>query len=100
MEGRFTKVRSIKLPRKPAASGANGRKREATASVKHKSTKTARVIALLRKPAGATLQTIITLTGWQAHSVRAFLSAQVMHSKGFRIEVTERKGQRVYRIVS
>ena len=79
---------------------ATGRKREVIRSDKPKSTKTARVIALLKKPSGATLQTIMTLTGWQAHSVRAFLSAQVMHSKGFRIEVRERKGQRVYRIVS
>jgi hypothetical protein len=63
-------------------------------------TKTARVIALLKKPSGATLQTIMMLTGWQAHSVRAFLSAQVMDSRGFRIEVAKRKGQRVYRIVS
>ena len=63
-------------------------------------TKTARIIALLKKPSGATLQTIMTLTGWQAHSVRAFLSAQVMNSKGFQVEVTELKGQRVYRIVS
>ena len=86
---------NIRTTRKPAASGANGLKRD-----KHKSTKTARVIALLKKPSGATLPTIMSLTGWQAHSVRAFLSAQVMHNKGFRIEVTERKGQRVYRITS
>ena len=86
--------------RKPARKSANGRKRKPTAGDKPKRTKTARVIALLKNPSGATLQAIMTLTGWQAHSVRAFLSTQVMHSRGFRIEATERKGQRVYRIVS
>jgi hypothetical protein len=93
-------VPSIKPTRKPGGKSANDRKREATAGDNPKSTKTARVIALLKKPSGATLQTIMTLTGWQAHSVRAFLSAQVMHSRGFRIEVAARKAQRVYRIVS
>ena len=91
---------SIKPTRKPGGKSANDRKREATAGDNPKSTKTARVIDLLKKPSGATLQTIMTLTGWQAHSVRAFLSAQVMHSRGFRIEVAARKAQRVYRIVS
>ena len=79
---------------------ATGRKREVIRSDKPKNTKTARVIALLKKPSGATLPTIMSMTGWQAHSVRAFLSAQVMNSRGFRIEVAQRKGQRVYRIVS
>jgi hypothetical protein len=36
--------------------------------------KTARVIALLRKPTGASLKTIMRVTGWQAHSVRGFIS--------------------------
>ena len=91
---------SIKPTRKPTSKGANGRQREPIAGDKPKNTKTARVIALLKKPSGATLPTIMSLTGWQAHSVRAFLSAQVMHSRGFRIEVAARKAQRVYRIVS
>jgi hypothetical protein len=40
------------------------------------------------------------LTGWQAHSVRGFLSAQVGTRKGLKVESTKRKGHRVYRIVS
>ena len=32
--------------------------------------KTSRVIALLRRPQGATLQAIVKATGWQTHSVR------------------------------
>jgi hypothetical protein len=63
-------------------------------------TKTARVIDLLRRPEGSTLQSIMDLTGWQAHSVRGFLSAQLSKKRGLRIESFTSGGQRVYRIHS
>jgi hypothetical protein len=37
-------------------------------------TKHARIIALLRAPAGTTIATIMTATHWQQHSVRGFLA--------------------------
>jgi hypothetical protein len=61
-------------------------------------TKSAQIINLLQQPAGATLQSIMDLTGWQAHSVRGFLSAQLSKKRGLRIESFTRNGNRVYRI--
>jgi hypothetical protein len=61
-------------------------------------TKAARVIALLKQPAGATLQAIMALTGWQSHSVRGFITAHVRQKMNYRVQSFKRGGERVYRI--
>jgi len=61
-------------------------------------TKAARVIALLRQPSGATLKAIMSLTGWQAHSVRGFITAHVRQKMNHRVQSFKRGGERVYRI--
>ena len=61
-------------------------------------TKTARVIALLEQPEGATLQAIMKATGWQAHSVRGFVSGQLAKKMGLRIRSFSRDGERVYKL--
>jgi hypothetical protein len=62
--------------------------------------KTARVIALLRQPTGASLKTIMRATGWQAHSVRGFISGQLGKKLGLRVHSIARDGERVYAIKS
>jgi len=62
------------------------------------STKTERIIALLKQPSGATLKSIMAVTGWQPHSVRGFISAQLSKRMGFGIKSFKRDGERVYRI--
>ena len=61
-------------------------------------TKAARVIALLREPSGATIKAIMAMTGWQSHSVRGFISAQLTKKLGLRVQSFLRGGERVYRI--
>jgi len=61
-------------------------------------TKAARVITLLKQPAGATLKAIMALTGWQSHSVRGFITAQVRQKMNYRVQSFKRGGERVYRI--
>jgi hypothetical protein len=61
-------------------------------------TKAAMIIELLREPSGATLKAIMAMTGWQPHSVRGFISAQLIKKLGLRVESFTRAGERVYRI--
>jgi Protein of unknown function (DUF3489) len=69
-------------------------------AVVRKTSKTAHVITLLRQPAGASLKTIMRATGWQAHSVRGFISGQLRKKLGLRVHSIERDGERVYSIKS
>jgi hypothetical protein len=60
--------------------------------------KTSRVIALLRRPQGATLQAIMKTTGWQTHSVRGFISGKLKKKLGLKVRSVKREGKRVYSI--
>jgi Protein of unknown function (DUF3489) len=61
--------------------------------------KTAQVIALLEKAKGATLAELMKATGWQAHSVRGFLSGTIGKKMGLKLESTKREdGARVYSV--
>jgi hypothetical protein len=61
-------------------------------------TKHARVIAMLRRPAGATIAAIMAATGWQQHSVRGFLAGVVRKKLGLNLVSDQTDKGRVYRI--
>ena len=61
--------------------------------------KTAAVLALLRRPKGATLTEIMQATSWQAHSVRGFISGTLGKKMQLTVTSTKREdGARVYSI--
>ncbi len=62
--------------------------------------KQARVISMLQRPDGATLQAIIAVTGWQRHSVRGFFSGVVRRKLGLELASDKAGDQRLYRIVT
>ncbi len=53
------------------------------ASVPRKGSKTSRVIAMLKREGGATLEEIMTAMGWQQHTTRALMSAGGPLARGF-----------------
>ncbi len=47
-----------------------------------------------------TLQALMEASGWQAHSVRGFLSGKLSKQLGLRVESFRREGERVYALPS
>jgi hypothetical protein len=69
------------------------------ASTLEKTTKLARVIAMLQQPGGATIEAIASSTGWQAHSVRGVLSGTIKKKLGMVVKSEKRgDGERVYSV--
>lgn len=62
-------------------------------------TKQAQIIAMLKRPEGATISQIVEATGWQPHTVRGTFAGAFKKKLGLRI-VSEKDSQanRVYRI--
>ena len=57
------------------------------------------VIRLLRRKEGATLGEIAKATGWQKHSIRGFVSGQLIKLIGLTVDSSKNAaGERVYRI--
>jgi hypothetical protein len=85
---------SSKVRAKAARSRICGRRQAQTNS------KQARVLALLSRPSGATIRTVMRSTGWQPHTVRGFFAAVVRKKLGLKLESEKSDGERVYRIVA
>jgi len=59
--------------------------------------KAAQVCTMLYRPEGASLNEIRNQTGWQAHTVRGFISRN-LSKQGRKVRSFERDGERVYRL--
>jgi hypothetical protein len=62
-------------------------------------TKQARLIEMLRRPEGATIDEVVKTLDWQAHTVRGAIAGALKKKLGLKIE-SEKEGERgrVYRI--
>jgi hypothetical protein len=92
-----------KAPRSAARKTSKSKPRARAVALSPKTTarsdtKHARIITMLRAPAGATLASIITATEWQPHSVRGFLAGVVRKKLGLNLVSEQTDKGRIYRI--
>jgi hypothetical protein len=79
------KGKSAKKANSPKRTHKGGKKANAACD----GSKTAKVLDLLRRPDGATLKELMKLTGWQAASVRGFLSGTIGKKMGLKVLSTK-----------
>ena len=67
-------------------------------SASRKPGKIHKVVAMMRRPKGATIAELAKLTDWQTHSVRGAISGTIKKKRGLKIVSEKAGGVRTYRI--
>lgn len=63
-------------------------------------TKAAQIVSLLQRPVGASIAELMKVTGWQAHSIRGYLSGTLAKRQGLRIESIKTGDVRRYHVAN
>jgi Protein of unknown function (DUF3489) len=91
-------MNKTKVARRQKAVEATEAKEDPASESAETPTKAATIVALLKEPSGGTLKAIMAATGWQPHSVRGFISAQLVKKRKLKVKSFKRDGERVYKI--
>jgi hypothetical protein len=90
--------KALKAKREPKAPKAPKPAKSEESVGPREGSKTARVVAMLKREGGASLEEIMQQMGWQKHTVRGFM-AGAMKKAGYTVESFKSdKGERSYRI--
>jgi hypothetical protein len=90
-KARHSKPRDIKTRAAKASKISPTRQKQAT--------KAERILALLRRPQGATIADLTKSTGWQAHSIRGFMSGTLKNKMKLKLKSERPEGkERRYRV--
>jgi hypothetical protein len=84
--------------REPSPTAAKRKLRRTPPSLPRPNSKAAEILSLLGRPEGATVQELMAATGWQAHSVRGFLSRNLVKKRKLKLGSLQRDGQHAYRL--
>ena len=92
---------STKTKKSKKTTKAANSKRAAKPEGVRSDSKTAKVVDLLKRANGVTLEELVDATGWKANSVRGFISGTIGKKMGLKVESTKgADGQRKYQIAS
>ena len=100
--GVIAMTKSQKNPQKSSSRGRKPPRRfiPRSSNASSSATKTAILLGLLSKRAGATIETMASAAGWQTHSVRGFLAGHVRKKLGLNLaSEKDTEGVRLYRII-
>ena len=96
---------SRKNDQKPSVKATSRPKRKSSMPVtaaplgKRRATKGGSLLGLLQKPDGATVEEMMKATGWQAHSVRGFLSGTIKKRMRLALKsIQPKEGDRRYMV--
>jgi hypothetical protein len=95
-----TRGKSVRNPvaaKKPQVR-VNPAKSEKNSKGVRQGSKTAKVLDLLKRPSGVTGTDLMKATGWQAHSVRGFISGVLGRKMGLKIKSAVENGARRYKL--
>ena len=85
--------------KQPASKPANApSKRTVNKPAAQTQSKQDRVVAMLSRKEGATVASIMKVTGWQKHSVHSFFAGVVRKKLGLNLVSDKSDGERVYRV--
>jgi hypothetical protein len=91
IERLWRQIEKLRNQTRPRPTGEAEKKAKVTAASKSES-----MLALLQAPEGATLSALMAASGWQAHSVRGFVSGTVSKRLGLKVDSFRSNGERVY----
>ncbi len=94
----MTKTTTKTQPKSPAAAAGELASGIASPTPTTPQGKIGIVVDLLKRPAGASIDELMTATGWQAHSVRGAMSGAVKKKLGLTVTSDKAGDVRVYRI--
>lgn len=92
----MTKVTTTPRKSRKAKTSTKAAAPETQAAPKHPGGKLGQVVEQLETADGAMLSELVTLTGWQRHTIRGALSR--LRRRGFAIRLEDRNGRKAYRL--